>query len=450
MTKTIDVRNNGGSLAVVGTSLVLPSDPSTTVPEGSVRYNPTLGTIEIYTGSNWTIPSSLPFSQVTTIIVGAVVYQGVWDASANSPQLTSSTGTKGYYYKVSVTGNTELDGVSSWGIGDTVIFNGNTWDKIIALQSEIISVAGRTGNIVLSVSDISGAAPLNSPTFTGTVEAPTPQSNDNSTAVATTSYVKNQGYIHNNQTITLDGAVNGSGTTSIATSLAPIASNSILANTLDGNGAPIATNLTELLDSVLGITPGSILYRNNNVWTVLTPGSNGQFLQYNENLNWEDAVLSFNSRSGAIELSDSDVYAAIGFVPLRSGADVATVLGYTPLNPEASGLSTNFGGSALIAPYVNGQILLRVAMGFAVTFLAGLPNSTAVCLSPASTNVVLPFSKNGTNIGTITFLSGAKTGTFTLSTSNMFEIGDILELDAPNPADSMFGNLTFTFVGIRN
>jgi hypothetical protein len=44
------------------------------------------------------------------------------------------------------------------------------------------------------VSQVTGAAPLNSPAFTGTPTAPTPATSDNSTNVATTAYVKNQGY----------------------------------------------------------------------------------------------------------------------------------------------------------------------------------------------------------------------------------------------------------------
>lgn len=53
--------------------------------------------------------------------------------------------------------------------------------------------------------------------------------------------------------------------------------------------APIAGNvsghpmvcdtLTAMLDSAFGTTQGAILYRNSTVWTILTPGTNGQFLQ---------------------------------------------------------------------------------------------------------------------------------------------------------------------------
>jgi hypothetical protein len=67
---------------------------------------------------------------------GAVVYQGTWDANANSPSLASSVGTKGYYYIVSVAGTTNLNGISLWSVGDWAVFNGYTWQKIDGSSSE--------------------------------------------------------------------------------------------------------------------------------------------------------------------------------------------------------------------------------------------------------------------------------------------------------------------------
>jgi len=62
--------------------------------------------------------------------VGGLSYQGTWNASTNSPTLTSSVGTNGYYYVVGTAGSTNLDGITSWNIGDWLIFNGSTWQKI--------------------------------------------------------------------------------------------------------------------------------------------------------------------------------------------------------------------------------------------------------------------------------------------------------------------------------
>jgi hypothetical protein len=60
----------------------------------------------------------------------SVDYQGTWDASANTPTLTSSVGVKGYYYVVSVAGSTNLNGITNWGVGDWAVFNGTAWQRV--------------------------------------------------------------------------------------------------------------------------------------------------------------------------------------------------------------------------------------------------------------------------------------------------------------------------------
>lgn len=62
--------------------------------------------------------------------IGALNYKGTWNASTNTPTLASGVGTKGDYYQVSVAGTTSLDGISNWGVGDVVAFNGTTWQRI--------------------------------------------------------------------------------------------------------------------------------------------------------------------------------------------------------------------------------------------------------------------------------------------------------------------------------
>jgi hypothetical protein len=65
-----------------------------------------------------------------TNVLGALNYKGTWDATANSPALASSIGTKGDYYVVSVAGSTTLNGISNWGIGDWAAFNGSVWQRV--------------------------------------------------------------------------------------------------------------------------------------------------------------------------------------------------------------------------------------------------------------------------------------------------------------------------------
>jgi len=81
--------------------------------------------------------------------IGALNYKGTWNASTNTPTLTSGSGTKGDYYVVSVAGSTALDGISNWGIGDWVAFNGSAWQRVEGgadLNGVNLSVSG-TSNL---------------------------------------------------------------------------------------------------------------------------------------------------------------------------------------------------------------------------------------------------------------------------------------------------------------
>jgi len=161
----------------------------------------------------------LPAAQLPASITGAMVYQGVWNASTNAPALASGVGTKGYFYKVSVAGSTAIDGTSAWNVGDVIAFDGTTWDKIdgpaeavttvagrtgavvlttadvggfaaaAAAAAPVQTVAGRSGAVVLAVADVSGAAPLASPALTGTPTVPTAVAGTNTTQAASTAFV---------------------------------------------------------------------------------------------------------------------------------------------------------------------------------------------------------------------------------------------------------------------
>jgi hypothetical protein len=67
---------------------------------------------------------------VTNNYGGGLTYKGSWDALLNLPILASGVGVSGDYYVVSVSGSTNLDGVTDWQVGDWAIFNGTTWQKI--------------------------------------------------------------------------------------------------------------------------------------------------------------------------------------------------------------------------------------------------------------------------------------------------------------------------------
>ena len=97
---------------------------------------------------------TVPVSQLPAAVLGALSYQGTWNASTNTPTLASSTGTKGYYYVVNVAGSTNLNGITDWVVGDWAVYNGSAWQKIDNTDA-VTSVNGYTGTVVLTAADVS-------------------------------------------------------------------------------------------------------------------------------------------------------------------------------------------------------------------------------------------------------------------------------------------------------
>lgn len=82
-----------------------------------------------------------------TNAIGALNYKGTWNATTNTPTIVSSTGTKGDYYVVNVAGATTIDGISNWGVGDWIVFNGAVWQRVEGgadLNGVNLSVSGTT------------------------------------------------------------------------------------------------------------------------------------------------------------------------------------------------------------------------------------------------------------------------------------------------------------------
>jgi hypothetical protein len=99
-------------------------------------------------------------TSISTQPTNAPAYQGTWNANTNTPTLVSSVGTAGYYYVVSVAGNTTLNGVSGWAVGDWAIFENGVWQKIAGSSSESftnltttnLAVTGLTGYMYANAS----------------------------------------------------------------------------------------------------------------------------------------------------------------------------------------------------------------------------------------------------------------------------------------------------------
>jgi hypothetical protein len=113
-------------------------------------------------GATGSTPNNVPVFDGTTgklvkdsgvsiaTLTGGLNFAGLWNASTNTPTLTSSVGTEGTYYLVSVAGSTTLNGVSSWAVGDSVLFTGGVWVK---LANNFVSNAGASTNNAVAVFD---------------------------------------------------------------------------------------------------------------------------------------------------------------------------------------------------------------------------------------------------------------------------------------------------------
>lgn len=100
--------------------------------------------------------TKIPLSQLPDTVIGAVEYQGTWNASTNSPNLPILSPSKGDYYVVSVTGSTSLGGITDWKVGDWAIYNGAAWEKVDNTDA-VWSVFGRFGAVVAATNDYSWA-----------------------------------------------------------------------------------------------------------------------------------------------------------------------------------------------------------------------------------------------------------------------------------------------------
>lgn len=58
-------------------------------------------------------------------------YAGGWDASANVPEIISGVGDEGTWYTVEVAGSTNIDGISTWEVGDQILFSAGSWTRVL-------------------------------------------------------------------------------------------------------------------------------------------------------------------------------------------------------------------------------------------------------------------------------------------------------------------------------
>jgi hypothetical protein len=112
----------------------------------------------------------VPVSQLPSAVM---TYEGVWNASTNSPTLADGSGDAGMVYRVGTAGSQDLgSGSISFAVGDYVIYNGTIWEKSDTTDA-VASVFGRTGIVTAQSGDYTASQITNTPA--GNISATTVQ-----------------------------------------------------------------------------------------------------------------------------------------------------------------------------------------------------------------------------------------------------------------------------------
>jgi hypothetical protein len=349
-------------------------------------------------------------------VAGGLSYQGTWNASTNTPTLTSSVGTNGYYYITATAGSTNLNGITDWQIGDWLMFNGTVWQKID--QSNLVtSVAGRTGAITLSNTDISGL---------GTISTQA-SSNVSITGGSITGITD------------LAVADGGTGSSTAQGAINTLAGAVTSGSYLRGNGTNVVMNTIQATD---------VPTLNQN-----TTGTSANVTGIVNVINGGTGSTGFNGlakASGSLQAysaaTSSDVLSTIGTVPIANGG---TGLTTTPANGALDiGNGTGFTrttltgtASQVVVTNASGSITLSLpstinvnTSGSAASLSATLAiasggtgqttaNTAFNALAPSQTsNSGKYLTTDGTNSSWATVVSGASISNDTTTSSNLYPL----------------------------
>jgi hypothetical protein len=185
----------------------------------------------------------------------------------------------------------------------------------------VTTVAGRAGDVLLSHTDITdwatalnGFAPLNSPSFTGTPAAPTPAPASNSTQIATTAFVANALLSYAPLASPAFSGVPTAPTAAPGTATTQLATTAYVAGSF-ASYAPLNS------PAFTGVPTAPTAGVGNNSNELATTA-----FVANAIVASTTGVASFNTRTGAVTLTNADVVAVLapaGTVPLMDGVAAA-------------------------------------------------------------------------------------------------------------------------------
>ena len=365
---------------------------------------------------------------------GALVYQGTWNANTNTPTLTSSVGTQGYYYVVSVAGSTNLNGITDWQVNDWAVFNGTVWQKIDNTDG-VVSVNGQTGVVVLTAANV-GATP-------------------NTTYVIAGTGMSGGGQLTSNVTVNLANTAVTAGTYGNSTYVAQITVDAqgrltAVSNVAIAGGGGASGTVTNVATGT-GLTGGPITTTGtiSLANTTVTAGSYGDASTV--------GVFTVNNQGQLTAASNSTIS-----IPASAINTAIPNSGLANSSITVNGNAISLGGSGTIT--ANTTATLTLGTGLTGTSFNG---STAVTANLANTTVTAGSYGNASTVGTFTVdaqgrltaasnsaisiavaaVSGAVPNTRTIATSTGLTGGGDLTADRTL---SVLANSTQQLVGIQN
>jgi len=369
----ISITNLPAATSVSGTD-------SVPIVQTSTSVRATLSQIAAYTQSIYPAPG------VTSIATSAPITGGT----------ITSTGTIG---------------LSTGGVTNTYL---GTMPTLTLKGNNTGGTASPSDLSVSAVMTMLGAAPLASPTFTGTPLAPTPSTSDSSTKIATTAFVKAQGYGTGSVTsVTAGSGLSGgtittTGTISLPTTGVTAASygssSAVPTFTVDTYGRITAASNTNISTSAIGAVPTSRtiatsggLSGGGDLTTdrsfVITPIANNTLLGNTTGSTASPVSTTLSS------LMDATLGNQQGDVVYRTGSI------WTTLVPGTAGqvLSTGGVGSNPYWQSVAGTgTVLSVGAGTGLSSSTTNPITTSGTLSIASTTVSAGSYGSSSSVATFT------------------------------------------------
>ena len=312
--------------------------------------------------------------------------------------MTSSVGTNGYYYIVSVAGTTNLNGITDWQPNDWAIFNGSVWEKIDNTDL-VTSVNSYTGAVVLTNTDV-GA-----PTYAGVGATGTWPISVTGNSATVTNGVYTSGSYSDPTWIT---GLAGSKVTAIPNSsltnstISGISLGSNLANLTAGTNVTFSSGSTYNGSTAITINASStMVYPSAGI-----PNSTGSAWGTSYSTTGSGTVL-------ALATSPTFVTPVLG-TPTSGNFSTGTFT-WPTFNQNTTGTASNVTGTVLVAnggtgltsltagyiPYGNGTSAYSSSSGF--TFVSNVL-TTPVLITTSTTSTTPNLTFNASNSG---FSSGA-------------------------------------------